>query len=145
MRYFKSHLSAFALAAATVTSAQAGPQEICLNQLLPNLIPDTAAPLASTSTIMGHKAAAYAIKSGDKPAIAVLNSHSNTALIYNIDPKALSAITTDIRIDQIGTLSLGSLTKSHEDASRGPDDAKSLFDNSKWAEKKDAFAACFTP
>ena len=94
---------------------------------------------------MGSNAAAYAVKLADKPAIAVLNSHANTVFLYNIEPNALAAITTKISIDQIGTLSLSSLSKSHEDAPLGPDEAKPLFDKTKWPEQKDAYAACFTP
>lgn len=140
----KPHIAIFALVASTVTSAQAGPQEECLSQLLPNMVSKTSEPLATGRTIMGSNAAAYAVKISDKPAIAVLNSHANTVFLYNIEPKALAAL-TKISIDQIGTLSLGSLSKSHEDASHGPDEAKPLFDKAKWPEKKDAFAACFIP
>ena len=143
MPSFKSHLSAFALAASAVTSAQAGPQEACLHKLLPNLIPATAQPLASGKTLMGSHSVAYPVVFEDKPGISVLNSHANTAFFYNIDPKALTALATKISIDSIGTLSLDTLKKDQDAMPRGPDIAKGLFPQEKWPEQKEAFAACF--
>jgi len=145
MTSWQSYLSAFALAASVVTSAQAGKQEACLNQLLPDLIPATAPPLASGKTIMGNSSAAYAVERGGKSAIAVFNSHSNTALFYNIDPKALTALTTHLSMDPIGILSLEALKKDKDGMQRGPDEAKFLFAPEKWPEKKEVFASCFKP
>lgn len=145
MSSFKAHISAFALAASAVTSAQAGPQEACLNELLPHLIPKTAQPLAIGKTLTGFHSAAYGVEIDKKPGIAVLNSNANTVYFYNIDPKALAAMSTKISIDPIGVLSLNALQKNHEDAPHGPDEAKGLFPQNKWPEQKAAFAACFQP
>lgn len=142
MPSLRNHLSVFALAASAVTSAQAGAQEACLHQLLPNLIAKTAQPLASGKTIMGNISSAYAVERDKEPAIAVFNSHANTVFFYKMDSKALAAI-SGISISPIGTLELGSLQKNNEDTPHGPDEAKGLFPPDKWPEKKDAFAACF--
>lgn len=128
MKSFASHISTFALAAATVTSpAIAETREACISKLAPEW--DKHAQVIETKKMAFGTAASYRLSEGH---LAVLYSYSPTMHVY--PPAVLHLTDGKPKLNEVG-LPEGS-----------PSVVKALVPNDKWiAGDKQKWQACFNP